>query len=409
MRKIHTLLILVLIFFIIPNLNTVSAKSNPPSVSADGAVLMDATTGEILFQKNMDKPYPPASTTKVMTALLTLENTNLDDVVTVGKKPPFADGSKIYIFEGEQITVRDLLYALLLESANDASEALAEHISGSVEEFAKLMNKRAKELGCENTNFVNPSGLYNDKHRTSAKDLALIMRELAKHPDYTQISTSLSYKIAPTNKSKESRPLWNKNKLVQQYSTYYYDGIEGGKTGYTVQSQHSYVASAQRNNHRLVASFIYDKNKTYFADAIKLFDYGFNNYELVKMFSKDEVVTEYNEKDLNVKLLASEDFYYIKEKDKDEKAVFNLENKDLSRESFQKGDNVINATISFNDKNIGTVKLLSDSDHIIKTNVTTQVISKMNTTVVAVVSLLLSTIIIALVILYRKNKLKRIY
>ncbi|WP_315116905.1 D-alanyl-D-alanine carboxypeptidase family protein [uncultured Clostridium sp.] len=409
MRKVHNLLIFILIISIILNSKMVSAKSNPPSVSADGAILMDATTGEILFQKNMDKPYPPASTTKIMTALLTLENTKLDDVVTVGKKPPFADGSKIYIFEGEQITVSNLLYALLLESANDAAEALAEHISGSVEEFAKLMNERAKELGCENTNFVNPNGLYDDKHRTSAKDLALMMRELVKHPEYIEISTSLSYKIAPTNKSKAARPLWNKNKLVQQYSTYYYDGIEGGKTGYTVQSEHSYVASAQRNNQRLIVSFIYDKNKTYFPDAIKLFDYGFNNYQLVKMFSKDEVVTEYNEKDLNVKLLASEDFYYIKEKDADEKAVFNLENKDLSRASFKKSDNIINATISFNDKNIGTLKLLSDSDHIIKENTTTKVISKINSNVVAIASLLLSIIIIALVIIYRKNKLRKIF
>ena len=406
MKRLFYLLVFVLALFTLTNLNIVEAKGNPPSVSANGAILMDATTGEILYEKNINKPYPPASTTKIMTALLAFENTKLDDIVTVGKKPPFADGSKIYIFEGEQISVKELLYALLLESANDSAEALAEHISGSIDEFAKLMNKRAKELGCENTNFVNPSGLYDDKHRTSAKDLALIMRELVKYPEYIEIATSLSHKINPTNKSKEGRPLWNKNKLIQKYSSYFYDGIEGGKTGYTVQSQHSYVASAQRNGHRLIAALIYDKNKTYFEDTINLFNYGFNNYQLIKMFGKNDVVTEYNEKDLSVKLLASEDFYYIKEKSSTDKAIFNLENKDLSNESFKKGDNILNASIVYNNKSLGTLKLISDSDHIIKFNETTQVISKLNKTLVTVVSVSLSIITIASVIIIRNRRLR---
>lgn len=138
-----------------------------------------------------------------MTALLTLERGNLDDIVTIGRKPPLAEGSKIYILEGEKIKVRDLLYGLLLASANDCAEALAEYLSGSLDNFSKDMNKRAKELGCTNTNFVNPSGLYNDKHRTSARDLAIIMNELVKQPEYSKIATTLSYNILPTNKSKE--------------------------------------------------------------------------------------------------------------------------------------------------------------------------------------------------------------
>lgn len=406
MRTLRNLLLFILSFLIITNWNIAKAKTNPPTVSAEGAILMDATTGEILFQKNINKPFPPASTTKIMTALLAFENTKLDDVVVVGKKPPFADGSKIYIFEGENIIVKDLLYALLLESANDTAEALAEHISGSVEEFSKLMNKRAKELGCENTNFVNPSGLYDGKHRTSAKDLALIMRELVKYPEYIEIATSLSYKIDPTNKSKEGRPLWNKNKLIQKYSSYYYDGIEGGKTGYTVQSQHSYVASAQRNGHRLVAALIYDKNKTYFEDTINLFNYGFNNFSLIKMFKKGDVVTEYNEKNLNIKLKASEDFYYIKEKTSSDNAIFTLENKDLSSQSFIKDEKVLNASIFYKDKDLGTLPLLSDSDHIIKADATAQAMSKFSKTTVTILSILITSITIASIIIVRNRKLR---
>ncbi len=183
------------------------AKDSKPNlkIAADGVVLMDSKTGKIIYSKNPDKPYPPASTTKIMTALLTLERGNLDDIVTIGRKPPLAEGSKIYILEGEKIKVRDLLYGLLLASANDCAEALAEYLSGSLDNFSKDMNKRAKELGCINTNFVNPSGLYNDKHRTSARDLAIIMNELVKQPEYSKIATTLSYNIPPTNKSKEKK------------------------------------------------------------------------------------------------------------------------------------------------------------------------------------------------------------
>jgi D-alanyl-D-alanine carboxypeptidase len=405
MRKLCIFLLSLLFVYSI-NLNTtVKAQGVPPKVSADGAVLMDAATGKILYGKNMDKPYPPASTTKIMTALLTLERCNLDDVVVVGKNPPLADGSKIYINEGEQFKVKDLLYALLLASANDCAEALAEHISGSNEQFAKLMNERAKELGCTDTNFVNPNGLYNDKHRTSAKDLALIMRELVKHPEYTKIATTPSYKIPPTNKSKEARPLWNGNKLVQKSSIYYFSGCEGGKTGYTVQSDHSYVASATRNGQRLIVALMHDKNKTFFPDSINLFNYGYNNFQLVKMYSKGDVVTNYSEKGLNIKLLAGEDFYYVKDKNDAAKATLKIENKDLSSLSFKNGDNVLNASVTLKGAPIENLKLLSDSDHIV--NISTAYQSMTNNVgkvITAMVSVVIPIIIITFII--RRIKLR---
>lgn len=365
MKKICKIFLNVIILLALFLNNTVSAAVKPPEVSADGAVLMDASTGEVIYSKNMTSPYPPASTTKIMTALLTLENCNLEDIVTIGPKPPLADGSKIYLEEGEQLKVKDLLYALLLASANDAAEALAEHISGTKEEFANLMNKRALELGATSTNFVNPNGLYDDKHKTSAKDLALIMRELIKHPEYTEISTTSSYKIAPTNKMKKERPLWNGNRLVQKSSQYYYKDCQGGKTGYTIQSDHSYVATAERNGQKLILALIHDKNKTYFKDAANLFDYGFNNFELAKLYSQGELVTKYEKDDLSVPLLAEKDFYYVKEKNSSSIPAINLHNENTSifDKSFKKGDILSEGTVVLNDKSLGSLKLLAGQDY----------------------------------------------
>ncbi|MBL4935198.1 serine hydrolase [Clostridium sp. YIM B02515] len=352
------------IILLISNINyKVSAKDAEPSVSADSAVLMDATTGTILYSKNMNAAYPPASTTKTMTALLTLENTKLDDIVKVSKKVPFVDGSKIGLYEGEEMHVKDLLYGMLLLSGNDCAEALAEHVGGSIDDFAKLMNKRAKELGCENTNFVNPSGLYDSNHKTSAKDLALIMRELIKHPEFREISSTFSYKIPPTNLHPDGINLANENKLINKNSMYYYAPAEAGKTGYTIQSQHSYVASASKNGHRLIAAFVHDGQKNFYVDAKNLFNYGFNNFDLVKLYSKGDTVATYSEDNLNIPLLADDDYYYVKEKNASEVPVTNLINKSLKDISFKKGDSIMEASIKFKNNPLSNIMLISGIDH----------------------------------------------
>ncbi|MBP1744325.1 MAG: D-alanyl-D-alanine carboxypeptidase [Firmicutes bacterium] len=362
MRRITAFLLALAMTLTIPSFET-SAASSAPSVSADSAILMDAKTGEILYSKNIDAAYPPASTTKVMTALLTLENCKLDDVVTVGKKPPMADGSKIYIFEGEKLTVKDLLYGLLLSSANDCAEALAEHMGGSVEGFAEMMNKRAKELGCENTNFVNPSGLYDENHKTSSHDLALILGELSKHKEYPEIATTLAYKIGPTNKSTLERPLWNENKLIQKYSGYYYPYCIGGKTGYTIQSQHSYVSVAEKDGRRLVLALVHDSQKTFFKDAINLFNYGYNGFEKMAVYSKGDVVTTFSSGNTSIPLLASEDLYYYAEKGTDPNIELNLEDLDLCRKIFSEGDELATTEVKANGTVIGSLKLTSGADH----------------------------------------------
>lgn len=314
----------------------------------------------------MNAAYPPASTTKTMTALLTLENTKLDDIVKVSKKVPFVDGSKIGLYEGEEIHVKDLLYGMLLLSGNDCAEALAEHVGGSIDDFAKLMNKRAKELGCENTNFVNPSGLYDSNHKTSAKDLALIMRELIKHPEFREISSTFSYKIPPTNLHPDGINLANENKLINKNSMYYYAPAEAGKTGYTIQSQHSYVASASKNGHRLIAAFVHDGQKNFYVDAKNLFNYGFNNFDLVKLYSKGDTVSTYKEDNLSIPLLADDDYYYVKEKNTVDVPVTNLISKSLKDVSFKKGDKIMDASISFKNSSLPNIALISGMDHEIK-------------------------------------------
>jgi len=346
MKKLIT--IILTSFFLLYNASpAVKALETPPAVSADSVVLLDATTGKILYEKNKDSAYPPASTTKTMTILLVLENLKLNDVVTVSKNAAATDGSRIYLLEGEKISVKELLYGLILASANDCAVALAEHISGSTEKFAKLMNEKASSLGCKNTHFVNPNGLYDVNHKTSAYDLSLIMQQLTKHPEFSKISTTSSYTMAATNKTKQKRPLWNENRLIQKKDDYYYQGCEGGKTGYTIQSQHSYIAVASRNGQKLIVALVHDSKKTFFPDSRKLLDYGFNNFELSKQFNKNDIVSKLTlDNGTALPLLASKDLYIIKNKNSPLVPNIKTEQTKMNLLSIKKGDVISKSIIT---------------------------------------------------------------
>lgn len=363
---------LITIIFLISAINVpVFAKTSPPSVEADGAILMDATTGKILYSKNINGAYPPASTTKVATALLALEKCQLTDVVTVGKNPPRVDGNRIGIMEGEQITVKDLLYGLVLMSGNDCAEALAEYISGSLDNFSSLMNEKAKSLGAQNTNFVNPSGLYDPSHKTSALDLALILKDAAKNEDFIKIAATLSYKTAATNKHPNGIDLYNENKMIQKNSEFYYTGAEIGKNGYTVDSLHSYAATVTRGNQRLILVLLHSANKNngyyqHYIDAEKVFDYGFNNYELIQLYKKNDVVSTYKNNNMNVPLLAADDYFYVREKGSSDVPASTVADNDLSKISFNKGEVISSADITFKDEKLSSLNLISSIDHKIK-------------------------------------------
>ncbi len=299
--------ILILIFLI---MQPVIVKAyDKPNSNAQAGILMDLNTGQILFEKNIHQKLAPASTTKILTAIITLENCKLDEKVTVGPKPPFEDGSKIYLNEGEELSVKDLLYAMMLESANDAAMALAEHISGSVDEFARLMNRKAQELGANNSNFVNPNGLYNENHYSTAYDLALIGKAAMEYETFKEIVSTEYHEIKPTNKQPETRHIYNINRLVRG-TKYKYEGVNGIKTGYTTKSKNTIVASAARDNQRFIAVQLRSENNLY-EDTIKLLDYGFNAFIADKIIDKNTVHSTLKIKGSkkSIPVYPGEDFY----------------------------------------------------------------------------------------------------
>ena len=274
-----TIFLFLILCTVFSNNVAVLAKGKAPTIISENAILIDGNTGKILYAKNINRAFPPASTTKLMTALLALEKCKLNDTITISRKATLVDGCKAGIKEKEVVTVRDMLYGLLFVSGNDCANVLAEHMAGSIENFSKMMNRRARGLGLTNTHFVNPSGLYHPKQRSTVKDLALIMRELVKHPEYLKIATdNRVYNITPKNRSGIRHPISNENKMVRKGSEYYYSGIEGGKTGYTIQSKFSYVVSAKRSGRRLIVA-LHSSTKSHYPDAIKLLDYGFKNFK----------------------------------------------------------------------------------------------------------------------------------
>ena len=244
-------------------------------VSARGAVLMEADSKEIIFGQNENARLPMASTTKIMTALVALESLPMDTTVKITPESVGVEGSSIYLCEGETLTLEQLLYALLLESANDAAVAIAVAVSGSVEAFAEKMNERAKILGLTNTHFVNPHGLDAEEHYTTAYELALITCEAMKNPVFREISAT-DRKTIPLHGEEGVRLLLNHNKLLSSY-----EGCIGGKTGYTKKTGRCLVSAAERDGITLVAVTLNAPDD--WRDHTAMLDYGFGMYETVPL------------------------------------------------------------------------------------------------------------------------------
>lgn len=249
-----------------------------PGVSASGAALLCADTGELIFGKNSNKVLPMASTTKIMTALIVLENANPEDIITVSKEACALEGSSIYLKEGEKITVRDLLYGLMLESGNDAASALAIGISGSEAEFVNLMNQKAKALGLISTHFENPHGLSAEGHCTTAYELALITYHAMKEPAFREIVSTKNY-TACDEAGNPTHYYSNHNKMLRSYS-----GACGVKTGYTIASGRCLVSSAEREGSTYIAVTLNDRNDWH--DHAEMLDFAFENYTSRTFFEK---------------------------------------------------------------------------------------------------------------------------
>jgi len=252
---------------------------NPPSYSAASVVLIEASTGMILYSSSGNEIKYPASITKIMTALIVLEQaTNFDERIpfsdrAISETPRYS--SHIAMDVGETLTVEQALYALMLPSANEVSLALAEHISGSIEEFVELMNHRAQSLGANDTFFVNPSGLPGAGHVTTAYDMALIMREAVQHPLFVDIIRTRRFDIPPTERQPETRALRNTNRLIHE-GPLFNEAVVGGKTGWTNAAGHTLVTYAEQDGRRLIVSVLGGDSPGTFTDTNALLDYGFN-------------------------------------------------------------------------------------------------------------------------------------
>ena len=297
MRKI--LFLLLFFIFMIPSCLFAI------SIDCEKAILIDADTGRILFEKDAREAAFPASTTKVMTAILALENCELDEYVQANYSAIMSvpvGGSNTAIQVGENLTVEELLQCLLIASGNDAANVLAEHIGGSVESFASMMNTKADELGCINSNFANANGLHDENHYSCAYDLAIMYKYAWDNfPDFRKIVSTIQFRLPITEKySDDNRVFVNSNRLLipsagSDNKNYYYEYTTGGKTGYTKEAKNCLVASAEKNGFRLIAVVLGgvqdDNGNSYrFMDTKNLFEYGFSNLSRETIVKKDSVL-----------------------------------------------------------------------------------------------------------------------
>lgn len=267
---------------VVANAGPASAREKPPEIQAAGAILVDAETGQLLYAKNADARRPIASTTKIMTALLTLERGDLRQMCQVSKRAAETPQSSVWLEPGERLRLGDLLTAMLVKSANDAAAATAEAVAGSQEAFVAQMNLRARELGASNTHFTNPHGLYDPEHYSTARDLAIIARQALRDPRFCELVRTRHATIPWPGKDC-GRLLVNKNKLLTMMP-----GADGVKTGYVKESGPCLVASASRGDWRLLAVLLDSPNL--WIEAPALLEYGFDNFQSLQFARRGKTV-----------------------------------------------------------------------------------------------------------------------
>lgn len=281
--------------------STVSTLGSNVSVDATAAILLELNSNTILVSFNADDQLYPASLTKIMTCMLALDYGKLDDVVTVSAsalEDLHEDGSSAGLLPGEQLSLRNLLYCIMLSSANEACNVVAEHISGDIASFVDLMNQKAAALGCKNTHFENTHGLHNDNHYTTANDLCLITRKALENPTFRDISSTTTYTVPATNLSEE-RHLITTNFLTSRdtVSEYYYPNASGIKTGFTTPAGRCLISTATDGNLKFLSvllgaetELLEDGNVWYhsFSETAELFDYGFDNYAYAQVLTNLE-------------------------------------------------------------------------------------------------------------------------
>ena len=353
MKKILWIFILGLAFINICNAQVDLAPSSK------SAILIDAKTGTVLYEKDADKSYPPASMTKIMSMLLIMEeidknNLSLDDKILISKKASSMGGSQLFLQEGESYPVKELLKGIAIASGNDAVVAMAEKIGGSVEGFVDMMNKKAQELGLKNTKFINPHGLDAEGHVSSARDMALMARELLKHEKILEFTSIYEEYLTKNDGSKTW--LVNTNRLVR-----FYNGVDGLKTGFTKEAGYCLTSTAQKNNLRLISVVMGEPTSDErSSDTTNMLNYGFNTYEIYTAFTKDTSLgskrVEFGKKDV-VDLALVNDYVKLLKKN-EEKPNYSFEvNVDKLKAPLKKGDVVGKAKVIDNGNVIDEVDI----------------------------------------------------
>ncbi len=267
-----------------------------PAIQAQAGIVMDMDTGAVLYSKNANDRNYPASITKIMTTMVALEHGNLNDKFTCGEEvlQIESDSTHLWLEPGETLTLRQALFGVMLYSANDMANAVAVHIAGSVEAFADLMNEKAESLGCKNTHFVNPSGLHDDNHYTSAADMAKIARAAYRSAAFRTLCSTTYYTIPKTNKEDSERYLDNHHKILQKDSGYYQEWCTGGKTGYTMTAWNTLVTYGEKDGKRLVCVLLHENgpDKAY-NETTTLMNYGFDNFSKVNILESSKSPTFY--------------------------------------------------------------------------------------------------------------------
>lgn len=412
--KNKKLIIVFLIVFIVQIFlgNMSFALENNIEISAPSAILIESKTGRILYEKNSDEKRYPASTTKIMTALLTLENVeDLQSKATVSYNAVFSvpSGYSVDTLKvGEELSIEELLYALLVKSSNEAANVLAEYVAGNVDSFATMMNTRAAELGCKNTNFVNPNGIHNENHYSTAYDLSLIAKEAMKNETFRKIVSTVSHTLPSTNKYEQTdRNLITTNDLINKKNKNYYEYAIGIKTGYTAYAKNCLVAGANKDGVELISVVLGTDKKEINglskrdADTKTLFEYVYNNFSQKKVSTARETVvgqtkikgatTETKNLDLNtdsdINILVTND------KEKDEINGEIKLNEDI-KAPIAKGDTL--GTITYNSDGIEYTANVIAANDVQKSNL-----------ILNILRILLVIVLLLLTYLYLKNKRKR--
>lgn len=388
MKKFKKIIYILLIFLILPFLiaNFSFASEQLETYSA-ADLIVESSTGKIIYEKNSKEKRYPASTTKVMTALLTLEKCNLSDIATVSADAIILPSgySNANLQAGEQISIENLLYALLVKSANEAATVLAEHIAGSVENFSNMMNERAKELGCENTHFVNANGIHNEDHYTTAYDLFLITKEAMKNETFRKIVSTPSYTLPATNKYPTAdRYLKNTNDLIRvnkstRADNYYYQYAIGVKTGYTKEAKNCLISASNKDGLEFI-SVVLGAGSTEnglserYLDTINMFNYAYDNYENATIKNRDEIIDTTEIKNgtketKDLKLSLKDDLIAFVPKDFDSNSLsYKINLNDNLFAPIITGDTVGTVTYTVNDTDY-TIDLLAGSTVYEKTDI----------------------------------------